>query len=155
MHDYVNLEIKKKSGLSLNPDIHHSKVPSSDWGFHSETFAHFLRNETQNLSFVARKKNSNLRYHSQKSFPAKLSYSAFSGHLMWKPIILNFYFNFSNIFCRSGRSIGFILLRKVSSIFRTRMTLKCGNVHVHALDYFLLKFHGCKLLIELFKSCAP
>ena len=25
-----NLEIKKKSGISLNPDIHHSKVPSSD-----------------------------------------------------------------------------------------------------------------------------
>ena len=25
-----NLEIKKKSGLSINPDIHHSKVPSSD-----------------------------------------------------------------------------------------------------------------------------
>ena len=25
-----NLEIKKKSGLSLNPDIHHSKVFSSD-----------------------------------------------------------------------------------------------------------------------------
>ena len=24
-----NLEIKKKSGLSLNPDIHHSKVFSS------------------------------------------------------------------------------------------------------------------------------
>ena len=25
----INLEIKKKSGLSLNPDIHHSKVFSS------------------------------------------------------------------------------------------------------------------------------
>ena len=25
-----NLEIKKKNGLSLNPDIHHSKVFSSD-----------------------------------------------------------------------------------------------------------------------------
>ena len=25
-----NIEIKKKSGLSLNPDIHHSKVFSSD-----------------------------------------------------------------------------------------------------------------------------
>ena len=24
-----NLQIKKKSGLSLNPDIHHSKVPGS------------------------------------------------------------------------------------------------------------------------------
>ena len=26
-----NLEIKKKSGLSLNPDIHHSKVFSSEF----------------------------------------------------------------------------------------------------------------------------
>ena len=26
-----NLEIKRKSGLSLNPDIHHSKVFSSDY----------------------------------------------------------------------------------------------------------------------------
>ena len=25
----LNLEIKKKSELSINPDIHHSKVPSS------------------------------------------------------------------------------------------------------------------------------
>ena len=25
-----NLEIKKKSGSSITPDIHHSKVPSSD-----------------------------------------------------------------------------------------------------------------------------
>ena len=25
-----NLEIKNKSGLSINPDIHHSKVPSSE-----------------------------------------------------------------------------------------------------------------------------
>jgi len=25
-----NLEIKKKNGLSINPDIHHSKVFSSD-----------------------------------------------------------------------------------------------------------------------------
>ena len=24
-----NLEIKKKRGLSINPDIHHSKVPNS------------------------------------------------------------------------------------------------------------------------------
>ena len=29
LQDYVNLEIKKKSGLSLNPDIYHSKVPGS------------------------------------------------------------------------------------------------------------------------------
>ena len=28
-HAISNLEIKKKSGLSLNPDIHHSKVFSS------------------------------------------------------------------------------------------------------------------------------
>ena len=27
----INLEIKKKSGSSLNPDIHHLKVPSSGW----------------------------------------------------------------------------------------------------------------------------
>ena len=26
-----NLEIKKKSGLSINPDIHHSKVFSSEY----------------------------------------------------------------------------------------------------------------------------
>ena len=31
LQDYINLEIKKKSGLSLNPDIHHSKVFSSDY----------------------------------------------------------------------------------------------------------------------------
>ena len=30
MQDYVNLEIIKKRGSSINPDIHHSKVPSSD-----------------------------------------------------------------------------------------------------------------------------
>ena len=28
--DYVSLEISKKRGLSINPDIHHSKVPNSD-----------------------------------------------------------------------------------------------------------------------------
>ena len=33
LQDYVNLEIKKKSGLSLNPDIHHSKIPSSCFSF--------------------------------------------------------------------------------------------------------------------------
>jgi len=27
----INLEIKKKSGSSINPDIHHSKVPSSGY----------------------------------------------------------------------------------------------------------------------------
>ena len=29
-----NLEIKKKSGLRINPDIHHSKVFSSGTEFH-------------------------------------------------------------------------------------------------------------------------
>ena len=28
-----NLEIKKRSGLPINPDIHHSKVFSSDFRF--------------------------------------------------------------------------------------------------------------------------
>ena len=40
-----------------------------------KTFAQFLRNETQNFSF---KKNNNLRNNSQKSFRAKLRYSAFA-----------------------------------------------------------------------------
>ena len=35
-----NLEIKKKSGLSINPDIHHSKVFSSDQ----------INNQTQPIS---------------------------------------------------------------------------------------------------------
>ena len=30
-----NLEIKKKSGLSINPDIHHSKVFSSGHTFNT------------------------------------------------------------------------------------------------------------------------
>ena len=30
LQDYVNLEIIKKRGYSINPDIHHSKVFSSD-----------------------------------------------------------------------------------------------------------------------------
>ena len=30
LYSPFNLEIKKKSGSSINPDIHHSKVPSSD-----------------------------------------------------------------------------------------------------------------------------
>jgi len=29
-HAIFNLEIQKKSGSSINPDIRHSKVPSSD-----------------------------------------------------------------------------------------------------------------------------
>ena len=40
MQDYVNLEIKKKSGLSLNPDIHHSKVPSSGRNTVARTLFH-------------------------------------------------------------------------------------------------------------------
>ena len=40
-------------------------------------FAKLLRNETQNLPFFVRKKN-NLCNHSQKSFRAKLPYSAFA-----------------------------------------------------------------------------
>ena len=48
-------------------------------GFHSQ----FLRNETQNFSFFAhqfcaKKKQNNLRNHSQKSFRVKLPYSAFA-----------------------------------------------------------------------------
>ena len=34
----INLEIKKKSGLSLNPDIHHSKVVSSGFSLFSQIF---------------------------------------------------------------------------------------------------------------------
>jgi len=34
-----NLEIKKKSGLSINPDIHHSKVFSSGYSDHCNTFS--------------------------------------------------------------------------------------------------------------------
>jgi len=30
LQDYVNLEIIKKRGSSINPDIHHSKVFSSE-----------------------------------------------------------------------------------------------------------------------------
>ena len=46
-----------------------------------KTFAQFLRNETQIfllLRIIFARKNSNLRNHSQKSFRAKLPYSAFS-----------------------------------------------------------------------------
>ena len=45
-----------------------------------KTFAQFLRNETQNFSFFEHQfcaKNNSLRNHSQKSFRAKLPYSAF------------------------------------------------------------------------------
>ena len=32
----INLEIReKKSGSSINPDVHHSKVPSSDHNFNN------------------------------------------------------------------------------------------------------------------------
>ena len=48
-----------------------------------KTFSQFSRNETQNFSFFvhqccAKNKNNNLRNHSQKSFCAKLPYSAFA-----------------------------------------------------------------------------
>ena len=52
-----------------------------------KTFAQFLRNETQIFSFFAHqfcaKKNNNLRNHSQKSFRAKLPYSAFAKLKFW------------------------------------------------------------------------
>ena len=60
MQDYVNLEIKKKSGLSLNPDIHHSKVPSSgckDRGIRKFEFVaktQFLHKNEGNFYFVKR-----------------------------------------------------------------------------------------------------
>ena len=42
-----NLEIKKKSGLSINPDIHHSKVFSSDFIIldliHNNTFLYNIK----------------------------------------------------------------------------------------------------------------
>ena len=37
-----NLEIKKKSGLSINPNIHHSKVFSSGDREELQTFLFFL-----------------------------------------------------------------------------------------------------------------
>ena len=40
-----NLEIKKKSGSSINPDIHHSKVPSSDEGYPILKFTAQLRSD--------------------------------------------------------------------------------------------------------------
>ena len=43
-----NLEIKKKSGLTINPDIHHSKVFSSGfiidlWSFHIDSMPSTLQ----------------------------------------------------------------------------------------------------------------
>ena len=37
-----NLEIKKKSGLSINPDIHHSKVFSSGYSKASNELYYFI-----------------------------------------------------------------------------------------------------------------
>ena len=57
-----NLEIKKKSGLSLNPDVHHSKVFSSDqkngrkciflWIQH-----HFFLDRNAQFTFVEKPQN--------------------------------------------------------------------------------------------------
>ena len=54
-----------------------------------KTFAQFLRKETQNFSFFEhrfclKKKNNNLHNHSQKSFRAKLPYSAFAKLKFWR-----------------------------------------------------------------------
>ncbi len=43
-----NLQIKKKSGLSLNPDIHHSKVFSSDY-IKSKTWLNCVDIDKKNL----------------------------------------------------------------------------------------------------------
>ena len=55
-----NLEIKKKSGSSINPDIHHSKVPSSGqavkffaWIIFFQLFSKFQK--SKKLSGDARK----------------------------------------------------------------------------------------------------
>ena len=42
----INLEIKKKSGLSINPDIHHSKVSSSG---HIKISSKILYKDFQNI----------------------------------------------------------------------------------------------------------
>jgi len=40
--EIFNLEIKKKSGLSINPDIHHSKVFSSGCILYSDSNILFI-----------------------------------------------------------------------------------------------------------------
>ena len=67
-----NLEIKKKSGLSINPDIHHSKVFSSGFSKFSiasykkemrRSFSEIIRNLKQTIQ---RNKNLKLRLQSLK-----------------------------------------------------------------------------------------
>ena len=67
-----------------------------------KTFAQFLRKETQNFSFFEhrfclKKKNNNLHNHSQKSFRAKLPYSAFAKLKFWAIPQLEFLRNFVQI----------------------------------------------------------
>ena len=59
-----NLEIKKKSGLSINPDIHHSKVSSSESFFNLQlktdsymlsSFKEYLRKKVAELNHSIRK----------------------------------------------------------------------------------------------------
>ena len=61
-----NLEIKKKSGPSINPDIHHSKVPSSRTvayiGLASNTFKERYLNHTSSFR--------NQRYKESTVFPS-------------------------------------------------------------------------------------
>jgi len=45
-----NLEIKKKSGLSLNPDIHHSKVRTTELHFNTELWSHIKTNYEMSFS---------------------------------------------------------------------------------------------------------
>ena len=62
MQDYVNLEIIKKRGSSINPDIHHSKVFSSECGYSDQikfsynlskilTFSNWMEREFLNNIF--------------------------------------------------------------------------------------------------------
>ena len=53
-----NLEIKKKSGLSLNPDIHHSKVFSSVLSLvkrkiHNFSFLSWVKRKIHNFSVLS------------------------------------------------------------------------------------------------------
>ena len=62
MQDYVNLKIIKKRGSSINPDIHHSKVFSSECGYSDQikfsynlskilTFSNWMEREFLNNIF--------------------------------------------------------------------------------------------------------
>ena len=59
----LNLEIKKESGLSLNPDIHHSKVFSSGklWLFLSDHAGPFKFNQKYLNKMGDRNKKLNLK----------------------------------------------------------------------------------------------